>query len=70
MLTLLTSSESLFHYKKLTADVAAGTSLAVINDNSTLVLNLVVIIGRIVLDVIQRRAERRAKKRLEKQNEI
>lgn len=65
MLMVLTQSNSLFYYKKLIADVSAGTTLAVINDNSTLILNIVVIAGRIILDLIQNRKARRAKKRLE-----
>jgi len=62
MLNFLTSSDSLLHYKKLGADVAAGTGLAIINDHSTLILNIVVILGRVLIEAIERRKKKNKNK--------
>ena len=62
MLGVLTSSGSVLHYKKLTADAAAGSGLAVVNDQSILVLNLLIIVGRIVIELIIKAREKKNEK--------
>jgi hypothetical protein len=66
MFGFLINADSLFHYKKLGADVATGSTLGVINDQNALILNIVVIVGRIVIELL---ARRKARKQEEKKND-
>ena len=58
----LTSADTFLQGKKVALDIGAGTALGVVNDASadtTLILNALIIVGRIVLELIDRRKQRR-----------
>jgi hypothetical protein len=57
------------HHNKLIADMATGSSLAVINDSNALILNAVVIIGRIVLELLLRARDKRKQEKEKIDNE-
>lgn len=51
---------------KILLDVSAGSGLGVVNDMSpegTLILNVLIILGRVAIEVIQARKERRRKRK-------
>lgn len=51
---------------KILLDVSAGTGLGVVNDlppEGTLILNGLIILGRIIIEIIQARKERKRKRK-------
>ena len=58
--------------KKILLDVTAGSGLGVVNNldtKGTLILNAVIIFGRVVIEILQARRERKRKKKENEQNE-
>jgi hypothetical protein len=67
---LLTSLNNAFHGKKLLADIGAGTGLAIINDSNVLVLNIIVVVGRLVLHYLTESRDRKRKEVEERQRQL